>query len=756
MNCFRSCLVVPQLVLAGVTTLPVAHLQAAILAETKPFISPKGAYVTEQGLYHTYRIPGMVVAADGSILAFAEGRRGDGSDPRRDDNAPIDLVMRRSTDGGQTWQPQVVLDSGFKANGAMVDFADPTPVLDQTTGDVFLLYGQWPDFGPITANWGQDPDSANGNQVVWVQSSSDQGVTWSGPTQIFYPDDPNDPVYPPADGLFWRNAEPGPGGGIQLQWQTNPALNGRLVIPAKRKGSTTPDGTTSSEGFIYYSDDHGTTWQVGDAASAGGNENEVVEITSGDLLLDARANPRTRFTSSDGGNTWADAPDSDVPITTVDASMIRYSAVRAGDDRDRLLFSGPGGEPVGSGSGRSNQLVWTSYDEGRTFINPVQFNSEQAAYSVLAKLNNGTIGMVVESTGNEPSNLGQSYGDITYYNFDLAELEKADHPATMLHYDGFGNSIDAFRGGVGWSGGWNNSGVTVKPGALEFPGFFTAGDDQHAHLRDAGMTRNLGSGAIDLNTNQDYYFSLFINHADRDATDSGTEFLDILLQDSLGLTHAAFGVGSNENFFITAPGGTVSSGDDVLQKDSTYLLLVRLTAQDNAGGGNYDQLFVSWYNDPSQVPADETAIHWQLVGNVAENSASTIEQISILGGANADWLVDGLRIGTTFDAVIVDTGVGPSPVLGDLNSDWLINIADWLIFRGNMTLDTSALSEEDQLGVGDFDNSGLIGPKDFVLFVDLFDAANGLGAFTATLARVPEPSSLLLFCLGTMAVMKPR
>ena len=70
-----------------------------------PFVAPKGSYVTQQDRYHTFRIPGMIVSPDGSILLFAEGRRGEGSDPRRDENAPIDLVMRRSTDNGLSWEP---------------------------------------------------------------------------------------------------------------------------------------------------------------------------------------------------------------------------------------------------------------------------------------------------------------------------------------------------------------------------------------------------------------------------------------------------------------------------------------------------------------------------------------------------------------------------------------------------------------------------------------------------------------------------
>ncbi|MGI9455327.1 MAG: sialidase family protein [Aeoliella sp.] len=725
--------------------------QAIVITESKPYISPKGPYVTEEGSYHTFRIPGMVIAADGSVLTFAEGRRGDGSDPRRDDNAPMDMTMRRSIDNGQTWEDLVVLDPGFKASGAKVDFGDPTPVLDQTTGDIFLVYGQFPDVGSTTPNWGQDPDSADGNHVTWVQSSSDHGVTWSGPTQIDYPDEPSET----ADGLYWRHGEPGPGSGIQLQWQTNPALNGRLVIPAKRRGTTTQTGsTTFSNGFVYYSDDHGTTWQVGDVASAGGSEDEVVELTSGDLLLDVRGTPRTRFTSSNGGNSWSDAPDSDVPITGVDASIIRYSAVRSGDDRDRLLFSGPGGSPVGSGSGRSNQLVWTSYDEGQTFINPKQFNEEQAAYSVLAKLNDGTIAMIVETTGNEPFNLGQSYGDITYYNFDLAELEGADHPATTSHYDGFGNQVDAFRGGVGWSGAWSNSDVVIETGGLEFVGFLTEGDQQHAHLRNADMTRELGVGALDLNQDQDFYFSVFVNHDGSDGIDSSSgEFLDVLLQDGAGVTQAAFGVSSGESFFVNDLGDSVASGADELAFDTTYLILAKLAAQDDSTGGNFDQLFLAWYDDPSQVPSNEAQISWQLVGDTTENFDGMIEKIVIGGGDNADWLVDGLRMGTTFDSVIVDTGIVPF-VLGDITRDGLVNQDDVDEFVANWR--TSGWEGElEQITHGDLNNDSSVNLADAFILHGALEQQGMLISFeTLTGTVVPEPNAgALLLVAGLLSII---
>ncbi len=390
---------------------------AEVLSVSTPFVAPEGEYVTQKDLYYRFRIPGLIVAPDGTVLAFSEARRGDGSDPRTDENAPIDMTMRRSTDQGRTWEPLVVIDSGFRPNGGLVDFGDPTPVVDAITRTVFLFYGQWPDIGPDAVKPGQSPDPADGNHVVWVRSSSDNGKTWSERKQVLYPDEPEET----SDGLYWRQAEPGPGNGIQLEWQDGVEWRrGRLVIPAKRSASSTPNGPVSVAPFVYYSDDHGATWEVGrTTAGPDANEDEVVELIDGRLLLDGRQNDgkfRRRHLSTDGGFSWsADRPDK-LALPRVDGSLIRYSAKHAGHDKDRILFSAPRGE---GGLNRNNITVWTSYDEGRKFINPVQLNSGFAAYSVLTRLADGTIGLLVETASGE----SERYGEITFYRFDLAELE---------------------------------------------------------------------------------------------------------------------------------------------------------------------------------------------------------------------------------------------------------------------------------------------------------------------------------------------
>ena len=153
-----------------------------------------------------------------------------------------------------------------------------------------------------------------------------------------------------------------------------------------------------------------------------------------------------------------------------------------------------------------------------------------------------------------------------------------------------------------------NNGAVAEVGALEFNGFFTAGDEQHLRLRGASVSRSLGISPLDLNAESDFYFSMFVHHNSRDGADAGSEFLDILLQDAAGQTRAAFGVGSNDNFFVNHIGGAVSSAPGEAVRDTTYLLLAKIAVQNDSEQSNFDQLFLAWYDDPEEVPADESDV----------------------------------------------------------------------------------------------------------------------------------------------------
>src|SRR2546423_1353732 len=70
------------------------------------------------GGYALYRIPGIVVSAKGTIIAYCEARKSGA------DWGQIDIWMRRSLDGGKTWEAPralVKLEGGFERNPVAVE-----------------------------------------------------------------------------------------------------------------------------------------------------------------------------------------------------------------------------------------------------------------------------------------------------------------------------------------------------------------------------------------------------------------------------------------------------------------------------------------------------------------------------------------------------------------------------------------------------------------------------------------------------------
>jgi sialidase-1 len=310
--------------------------------------------------YHTYRIPALIAAKDGTLLAFCEGRR-----QSRGDSGAIDLLLKRSSDGGRTWmKAQTVASFGSDTIG------NPAPVVERKTGATLLLLTRNP--GDTTENQIVDA-SAPGTRTVWIARSADNGGTWTAPEEIT----------PSVKRPEWTWYATGPGNGIQLR-------TGRLVIPCDH----IERGTKARRSHVIYSDDRGKTWKIGGIAGENTNESAVAELREGSLLLNMRSyqgqNRRAVAHSRDGGLTWSKAELDPALIEPVcQASLIR--AVRPGKKSDgRLIFSNP------ADTRRDRLTVRLSQDDGKTWPVSKLIDPGPSAYSSLAVLKDGAIGLLYE------------------------------------------------------------------------------------------------------------------------------------------------------------------------------------------------------------------------------------------------------------------------------------------------------------------------------------------------------------------------
>ncbi|MCC6238678.1 MAG: exo-alpha-sialidase [Phycisphaerales bacterium] len=589
-----------------------------------------------------FRAPVLLSAPDGSLLAFGEAREKI-DDPGRGDGLS-DIIMKMSLDGGQTWSTIRTLYSS-----ATNDYTQPTVVLDSSTRKIFLHFEETPN---LFLSNGTFISKGNGSNTFhhYVMQSDDNGQTWST-AQV---------ITTQLKDANWDVFALGPTTGIQLKWQTDPALNGRLIIPGFRS-----DGSMAAN-LVVYNDAHGATasWQRGmEVTSAQTNEVDLVELTNGNLLMNARSDqngPRQQYLSTDGGQTWGIAQALDLPVTPIDASLIRYSAKRQGDDRDRLLFSTPLGDPMGQSSGanyndRYNIGVWTSYDEGKTYINPRQIAAGWGGYSAMQKLPDGSIGIMYESS------YSTDKADIRYANFDLLFLEGQQHQAQLTHYDGFGNTIDRMRGGMGWSGKWYGD-PTVNPTGLSFADFrFPTEPGRFDLVNGASVERELAT-KIDLNQNATTYFSLLLSNTDPSVGPTNNNFV-LELRDSSETSHAAIGVSSAWQFLVAQPGNS-SQGTPpgTVQRNQTYFLVAKIVSTDDQTSGNYDQIFLKVFQSGVDlIPDNDDTMPWTVVGLTGENSNGLIDRIAMIGGLETIWSIDELRIGTTWGAVASNLAVVPEP-----------------------------------------------------------------------------------------------
>lgn len=335
--------------------------------------------------YHTFRIPAIVTTAKGTLLAFAEGRKNS-----RSDTGDIDMVLKRSEDGGKTWSPlSVIWDDAENVCG------NPAPVVDKTTGTIFLL---------TTWNLGIDHEqeiigqAGKDTRRVFVMQSVDDGITWTAPVEITQQVKPEN----------WTWYATGPCHGIQIE---NGNFNGRLVIPCDHIEA----GTKKYFSHIIYSDDHGKTWKIGGSTPQDQvNECTVAELPDGKLMLNMRNYNRTQKSrkislSGDGGLSWGGI----FPDTTLAEPICQGSLYRFSFGPSRLLFLNPADE-----NSRQNMALRLSFDEGATWAKTKILHGGPSAYSDITGLPDGNIGCLYEAGYAHP------YQGIVFKEILLNGLEK--------------------------------------------------------------------------------------------------------------------------------------------------------------------------------------------------------------------------------------------------------------------------------------------------------------------------------------------
>ena len=347
--------------------------------------------------YHTFRIPALLPTSSGVLLAFAEGRRFG-----RGDSGAIDLVLKRSTDSGATWSAlKVVWSDGSNTCG------NPCPVVNSRTGRILL---------PMTWNPGQDHGrelhrgTGTGTRRVFLAHSDDDGRSWSSAREITAQ----------AKRPDWWWYATGPGVAIQIR---NGEHAERIVVPANH--------TSEIDGYAAHailSDDGGESWSMSSVIAPACNESQVVELSDGRLMMNSRSQSftneeRTGYRaiafSADGGETWTPPqPDAHLGDPQVQASLIRYSWPGE-DGPGRLLFSNPA-PPVSRERGqRIRMTVRASLDDGRTWPFERLIHEGPGAYSSLARLPDGSVGLLYEAGTEGP------YEGIQLARFSIGWLEGA-------------------------------------------------------------------------------------------------------------------------------------------------------------------------------------------------------------------------------------------------------------------------------------------------------------------------------------------
>lgn len=299
-----------------------------------------------------YRIPAIATAPNGDLVVAIDERVPSCGDLKW--SGDINIVIRRSIDNGKNWSDiESIVDFPLGQSAS-----DPSMIVDEKTKEIFLFYNYM--------NLEKERDV----YYLHFVKSSDNGKTWSKPVDITSQ----------ITKTEWHKDFKFITSGRGIQTSTGKLLHCMVNL--------------NSGMHIFGSDDHGKSWYFIDTYIRPADESKIVELTDGTWMINSRVNGsgiRYVHTSSNEGKTWVTTPDSSLIDPGCNASIIRYTSIENGDDKNRLLFSN-----AKMVKGRKNMTVRLSYDEGLTWTDGKTIYPGESAYSSLTILENGDIGLFFE------------------------------------------------------------------------------------------------------------------------------------------------------------------------------------------------------------------------------------------------------------------------------------------------------------------------------------------------------------------------
>ena len=306
-----------------------------------------------------YRIPAICTTNTGTLIVAADKRWNHGGDLPAD----IDVVTRRSTDGGRTWEPAVTVAGADSEIGS----GDPAIVFDFVRNTAICIFTHG------NGLWQSTPDD---NAHIMISKSSDDGKTWSKPVDI------NDQLF--AGHPDWVTSFAGSGHACQMR-------NGRLLFVIQVRTDTSWGGKLSC--YACYSDDGGDTWHASKVpGDYNGDESKIVELSDGRLMMSIRRRyegyHRRMSFSDNGGETWSETTvHPQILDPACNGDVINYSYK---GNQNILIHTIPYHSQL-----RKNVSLLVSFDNGKTWPWHQSLVPTGSAYSSITQLADGTLGCVV-------------------------------------------------------------------------------------------------------------------------------------------------------------------------------------------------------------------------------------------------------------------------------------------------------------------------------------------------------------------------